>query len=352
MDKNESLTLNIVRFIMMLAVVFFHGYTSVQMYNDIMAMPVYHCVIKIFGLQFGELGVPVFFAISGYLFFYGYKQNYYSYHSKLKRRIFSLLIPYFFWNVFFLMVFYIVEFIPLIRDLFNQGRELVHDYTGYDFFKAFWAEDRTGKPFQSQLWFVRNLMVLMVCSPFIYYLINKGKSFLIMLLAIIWYFGAQWYNEVNSVFFFSFGAYFSMNGKSLVGTINLYRRFIVLFFILLALLDLFLMYDHVNHWIHRAVLLVGPPFVIIVTSWMVERGIIRDIKFLTASIFFVYVVHDPMLRFIRKFSLQYIDHESDWQLIIGYFSAIFMDLVICYILYWLLSRYAPRLLVLISGGRG
>lgn len=352
MNKNESTTLNIARFVMMLAVVFFHGYTSVQMYNDIMAMPVYHCVIKIFGLQFGELGVPAFFSISGYLFFYGYKQTFHCYKSKLQRRFFSLFIPYIFWNLAFLIVFYIVESIPLIRELFNEGRELVHDYTGEDFFKAFWAENRTGKPFQSQLWFVRNLLVLMVCSPIIYYLINKGKSMFVMVLAIIWFFGAQWYNEVNTVFFFSLGAYFSVRGKSLIGTFNQYRGPIVFIFILFVLLDLLFMYAHANHWIHRAVLLLGTPFVITVISWMVERNIIRDIKFLTASSFFVYVVHDPMLRFIRKFSLKYLNHESDWQLIVGYFGAIFVDLTIVYVLYWLLSRYAPKFLGLISGGRG
>lgn len=352
MNKNESTTLNIARFVMMLAVLFLHGYTSVQMYQDVMAMPGYRAITKVFGLQFGELGVPAFFAISGYLFFYGYKQTVDSYLSKVKRRVHSLLIPYLFWNIFFLAVYYVAEYIPSVRELFNEGRGLVQDYTLTDYLRALWAEERTGAPFLNQLWFVRNLMGLVVFSPLIYFLIKTCKGGGIFIMAIGWYLGAEWYYWVNTFFFFFLGAWFSMNGRSFVGTINQYRKPIIISFVVLALLDLIFMNHPISHWFHRAELMLGTPFVLTVISWMVEKGYARDIKFLSASSFFVYVVHDPMLRFIRKFSLRFLDHTSDVQMILGYFMSIALDLLIVYLVYWLLSRYAPRFLSVVSGGRG
>ena len=44
MDRNESVTLNIARFVMMMAVLFLHSYTSVQMYQDVISLPVYSIV--------------------------------------------------------------------------------------------------------------------------------------------------------------------------------------------------------------------------------------------------------------------------------------------------------------------
>lgn len=137
MDKHESTTLNIVRFVMMLAVLFLHSYTSVKMYQDVNSLPVYSNVTRVFSWQFGELGVPTFFVISGYLFFYSYQPTIACYVSKIKRRVHSLFIPYMFWTIFFLTVFYIAEYSLLVRGLFNEGRGLVQDYSWSDYFRAF-----------------------------------------------------------------------------------------------------------------------------------------------------------------------------------------------------------------------
>lgn len=351
MNKNESTTLNIARFVMTWAVIFLHGYTSVQMYPDIMAMPGYRAITKVFGLQFGDVGVPAFFAISGYLFFYGYEQTLVSYLSKLKRRFHSLLIPYLFWNALFLVVFYIAEFIPSVRGLFNEGRGLVQDYTLTDYLRAFWSEERTSAPLLNQLWFVRNLMVLMAFSPLIYYLIKRFRSFGIFIMAVMWYFGAELYYLANTLFFFFLGAWFSINGKSFVESVNQYRKLIIISFLLLASFDLVFMYYPVSHWFHRGELLLGTPFALTVLSWMVEKGYAKNITFLSSSSFFVYVIHDPMLRFIRKFSLCYLDHNSEVQMIFAYFSSIAIDLLIAYLVYWLLSKYVPKFLSIVSGGR-
>lgn len=351
MDRNESVTLNIARFVMMMAVLFLHSYTSVQMYQDVISLPVYSRVTRFFSWQFGELGVPAFFAISGYLFFYGYRQTKECYVSKLIRRLHSLLAPYVFWNIFFLLVFYGFEYCTTVRELFNEGRDLVQNYQWQDYLRALWAEERTERPFLTQLWFVRNLLVMVLFSPIIYFLIKHLKYYLIFALGLIWYFGAQWYCEVNTLFFFFWGASFSIFDSSLVKSINSFRKPLVITFVFLSLADLIFMNHPVNLWFHRAELMLGTPFYLTLISWLVEQNIIRDVKFLSASSFFVFLVHDPMLRFIRKFSLRFMDHSSETQMILAYFGAIILDLAIVYAVYCLMLRYTPRLLSWVSGGR-
>ena len=66
-NKQESEALNITRFVMSIFIVFFHAYTSVQIYDYWKDLPVYRGVARFFSLQIGEMGVPVFFLISGFL---------------------------------------------------------------------------------------------------------------------------------------------------------------------------------------------------------------------------------------------------------------------------------------------
>ena len=106
MDKQESATLNIARFVMMLAVLLLHSFTSVRMYQDVNSLPIYSNVTRVFSWQFGELGVPTFFVISGYLFFYSYQPTLACYFSKIKRRFHSLFIPYILDDNFFGRVLY------------------------------------------------------------------------------------------------------------------------------------------------------------------------------------------------------------------------------------------------------
>lgn len=127
-NKQESEALNITRFVMSIFIVFFHAYTSVQIYDYWKDLPVYRGVARFFSLQIGEMGVPVFFLISGYLFFGKYQQTWMCYKSKMQKRFYSLFVPYIFWNAFIIAAYYVAESIPTIQTLFNEGGKLVHDF--------------------------------------------------------------------------------------------------------------------------------------------------------------------------------------------------------------------------------
>lgn len=96
MNKKESSELNITRFIMSIGIVFLHSCTSVQMYSSLETLTIYQQITRVLSMQFGEMAVPTFFLVSGFLFYNGYIQNASCYKYKLKKRIFSLLIPYLF----------------------------------------------------------------------------------------------------------------------------------------------------------------------------------------------------------------------------------------------------------------
>ncbi len=97
----------------------------------------YHDALYFFQESIGRSAVPVFFVISGYMFFYkvaGLTTEIYK--SKLKRRVKSLLIPYLIWNALALLEC-CIKHLPVLAGLFPN---IVNQ--SIDFFyciKSFWC---------------------------------------------------------------------------------------------------------------------------------------------------------------------------------------------------------------------
>ena len=56
-----------------------------------------------------RIAVPLFMVISGYLFYLTFDGSWKSYGSKLKRRVFSLVIPYLFWSTIMFVAFFCAQ---------------------------------------------------------------------------------------------------------------------------------------------------------------------------------------------------------------------------------------------------
>ena len=66
-----------------------------------------------------QVAVPLFFIISGYLFFIKFRSGLIPYLKTLRKKIFSLLIPYLLFNILTLAAFLIFQSIPQTSVLFN-----------------------------------------------------------------------------------------------------------------------------------------------------------------------------------------------------------------------------------------
>ena len=102
--------------------------------------------------------VPMFFAISGYLFFRGFTFG--KLTKKLRRRVDTLLFPYLIWNILY-VAFMII--------MFNLGlsRDLTLDATsGTSITKAILNAEC------SPLWFLRYLMLFVCMAPLAYFVLR------------------------------------------------------------------------------------------------------------------------------------------------------------------------------------
>ena len=192
-----SRTISFLRFPLIVGVVFFHNKMgTINIQGNIInydSWPWLSYIINFFSSVISAIGVPLFFIISGFLLFYKVDFNKEVYLKKIKSRVHTLLVPYIIWNF--------VGFLILLTKIHPKFASLFPLLKGYridivEFLKCFWAialpsspigvEHTT--PIDTPLWYVRDLMILVLCSPIIYWIIKRFKGYVIVLLGVIWYF--------------------------------------------------------------------------------------------------------------------------------------------------------------------
>lgn len=126
--------------------------------------------------------VPLFFMISGALFFRNYTAGVYL--KKLKSRVHSLVIPYFCWNVI-MMLFQIV--MTLFFSRFFVGR-VPFTFTAESFFAGLFHW-RYNNPF----WFLMTLMIYVAAAPLLNLLLRSPATAAVSIaaLALLRQFGVE-----------------------------------------------------------------------------------------------------------------------------------------------------------------
>ncbi|MBO7637111.1 MAG: acyltransferase family protein, partial [Paludibacteraceae bacterium] len=161
-----------------------------------------------------RLCVPIFFIISGYLFFINIDQFTKGvYCEKLHRRLHSLLIPYLVWNGVVFLLYYLgsMTIAPM------PSGKAATSFSFSDFIWSFWNighvygdDSFTGLVLDIPLWYVRDLMVISLLSPLLYLLLTKTKGFILLVFAVLWageLIPDFYAPSDQALFFFSFGAY-------------------------------------------------------------------------------------------------------------------------------------------------
>ena len=167
-----------------------------------------------------HIAVPIFVFFSGYLFFYRTDFSMTVYGQKLKRRAISLLLPYVIWCTigFGLAVL--------------QGQCAL---TFENFLFGFWdttawmelpSHIHAAFPADMPLWFVRDLMVMTVLAPVVWWLIKHTGPMLPILTGVWWF--SHWMANIPGlgsqiVFFYCLGAWFSIKGLNFTNAMRKWR---------------------------------------------------------------------------------------------------------------------------------
>ncbi|MHC4125023.1 MAG: acyltransferase family protein [Planctomycetota bacterium] len=298
-------------------------------------------------ISYGMAGivVPLFFLMSGYLFFRNFVASKEFFINKIKTRIKTVLIPYLLCVLLHLLFYYFLQKFSVVS--LSSG-----NYTNYTLIELI---DRLFiHPIAGQLWFIRDLFIFVVLSPVIYWLLSRiGPAFL-GVIASIWFlivFDAGISRDIEGFLYFSLGGFFSLNSVNIKFSV---RRPIFILLLWLGIISIRTYYvANLNIMVNELdkLSVIAGVAAVWLNYDMINRICGRLLSFLVAYSFPIYLYHLPVVQLCRGVTKN-IATGSGLFLLITYFIFPLLAMIICVGVAYLLRETMPKFYDIITGGRG
>ncbi len=357
LDDRSSVRLDLLRFPLIAGVVFAHANPPVvNLAGGTVDVRAGHSFLVTFVQDFISQGfaaviVPLFFLMSGYLFFTGFSWSRTSYGAKVKTRVRTLLIPFLFWNSVTLLAVVLAQRMPIMRSFFSGHHGLIASHGVYECLDSLLGIDQG--PIAYQLWFVRDLMLLTLLVPVMHLMHRTMPRLFLAGLFGLWLFDV-WPTRIPSgtaVLFFYSGSLLSVRKVSLFAA-DKYGRLAVPCYLAFALLDTWLGAWRDNSCLHNIGVLLGVSSALYATALLAKAGKGKPpLLWLGRASFFVYAAHWLPLLALQKSIYPVLDPKSSVAALLSYFLMPTAAIGVSLAGYWGLLRLAPGFLGVITGGR-
>ncbi len=376
-EKRElrSQSLDLLRFPLAVVVVVVHVFTTdgLSIQGHFVSTVEYPCFVAInhfIDAFLRSQSVPIYYFISGYVFFVGVELTREKYLQKLRNRVKTLLIPYVAWNLI-AMILIFLKMLPIFHQFSSYTTttafsfsELIH--SAHVSAGTFYLIDQTNgemislgsplNPIDGPLWFLSYLMIVVLLAPAIYWLLRRVRIFPVVLFGVVWFaLGCLDFDYLylffTALFFFSFGAYMSINRKDMLREFGRWFRWSMVMYPLLAIIHISSV-TYFPEWacaIKHLTIFVGLFFAYNLATWLLEKGICKVHPSLASAGFFIYVAH--MLVCLRIIKILYLSMSpsSDFAYIVLYVLSAVLTILLLLLTHYLLQRYCPSLLRVLTG---
>lgn len=357
-NSRESFALDLLRFPLAALVVLLH--TAAPDCSDGFT----YCLAHYVNAPIVQLAVPGFFLMSGYLFFVGKEElGWTVYKKKIGKKVRSLLVPYIIWNYISLILGYgysyyksrtIGTVMPwdLLEILWAHGDGIMATSTfGYEY-------PVIVSPVAGVLWFMRDLMMMMLCSIVSYYIIKRLKWWIFPILIILNVFklGFPFVGfSLAAITFFNIGAFFSIHQIHVFEWLAKHEAiWLILWPLLVILQTIGGLYGYDLRGLENIFLMCGEAFVFVLAYKLADKssGGASFVARWGETSFFIYAFGNTMvLWFVNKnvgYMLETVPYIGSF---LNYEFLFVAKVVECVIVYYVMKRYVPRLLSILIGGR-
>lgn len=322
--------------------------------NEIMGMAYYDKIQLFTSEMIGRCAVPLFYLISGYLFFMKVPDGVKSIGRKIRKRIKSLLIPYFIGCVFFVIFYSFVALLPWTSNLINSSSSIMPLFQKpYSIILiSIFYDGGTGYPCAFQLWFLRDLILIVATSPLWYLCLKHLKWGFVAVVFVLTYFDVP-HVPFYSLFWFVLGGQLTKvkiemggNGRTKVAIFGL--------FLIISIVQL--LSPDMLEWnlLRIPIIMLG-----IIGIWGLYDAFVEK-KFCLSHhkwlgiacqfTFFIYLFHEPTLNIVRKLIVVMLSKNE-----LGYLTSYLLSpwiFTVCAVFAGLLFRkYLPRVYDVCTGGR-
>lgn len=286
--------------------------------------------------------VPLFFFISGYLFFmkFGDKFSAIDYYAQLKKRVRTLLIPYIFWNLVVLGYFAFLH--KIVPSLINPEFNNVYQFSTMEWIRSLW-DFPGGQPICYQFWFLRDLMLAVIISPIIFVANKYGRWYLLALLVALYICNSTLFPHQMMLTFFSLGAGFAIHRYDFVAIASkCVIPSVIVFMILTIVASL-----NLNGGGGKGLTVITGAIVFL---WIASRFRLINGVFAESG-FFIYAFHGFPILFMSRLIVSIL-HPNNTIMWLGCYIGCFVTIVLLSIvLYFVMKRFLPKFTSIITGGR-
>lgn len=123
----------------------------------------------------GRCAVPLFYMISGYMFFLKVPDGMTSIYGKMKKRVRTLVVPYIIGCLFFVGFGVLMAVLPGVSKYMNSSVMLLFSKPLEEILRSIFYDAGNGSPCAFQLWFLRDLILIVATSPLWYLCLKHLK---------------------------------------------------------------------------------------------------------------------------------------------------------------------------------
>ncbi|MDO4692546.1 MAG: acyltransferase [Porphyromonadaceae bacterium] len=312
---------------------------------------IYLVISELVSHSLGRIAVPAFFFISGYFMFYKLMQwEKGLYVHNLKKKLQTLIIPYVLWNaLYYGMIFAKV-------DIARRFGLPIYDYEIHSLEKSFFAH--LVEPINYPLWYLRDLICMNLIFPLFYiafrYLTGGAWGMMFFLLYLSPLELPLAGLSSTAIFFVGIGGYLGFYKVNILDLCYRYRYLALC--VILGLLPPALIYNQepFAEYLIKAYIPAGIICFFNLTVWLETnfKKLASWCRHLLSAVFFVYALHTMYIMNWVTAGLKRLNLNEGALLLVPYFLAPVVVIVVCYVIYIFVKKISPRFLALLTGGRG
>lgn len=344
LTKEESLRINILKYIAIVFVVYIHAYAAEVNFSEgtnNLILPHWLLLFEtLVSKTVAQCGVPLFFFISSVLLFM--KQR--DYKKTIVGKVRTLFLPYLIWNSLWILVFILLQNLSFTAPYFSGNSTPILQCSITEWLKLYGIG--SDYPMDYPLWFMRDLMLVTILFPIINRLANMFPK-LLMIVATIMLVVPISFPLKQALLWFCLGA--------CVVRLQIHISF----------------FDNIALWKILAIYVAGTVFALLTNnsvidvlyiflgliSWfrlskfIVDNSKIREsILKLSEWTFIIYVAHEMTLSSMKKVCLRLLPTEPIWILI----EYLFLPIIVicgCSMFGVILKRNVPKVYNFVTGAR-
>lgn len=359
-NKDISQRITMLRFPMILGVILIHSYgISLKFSNETIGLQSAPYSVIFFQNLISDviarIAIPIFFMISALLFFQNYSINRKIYFNKIRKRIHTLLVPYLIWNTLTIIFFLSIQSVPAFADYFSGRFTPISEYTISSYINAFLGI--TTNPISYQLWFIRDLMILVVISPVIWIIATRIPLMGALILSSLWMLDPAQIKYINlsytAILFFYLGCCLACRDYD-IKWIDRQGAKLLAVYLAITIMAAYT----ITSGIFTSKLIIYLSFIPgILSAWYLAgraaniKGIANDLTWLSSFAFFVYAAHEPTLTFLRKIVFKLVNPADAPMILIVYMLIPIADVAITISAGYILKHATPRVYALMTGSR-